>query len=360
MAGVSKARAEISARLVTGAAILAAVFTVGAAEQSWAQTPAPIVYKSSSPAASPTVRMESRSEGTPIAVAPNARIPTIETSSIWSEAFDLHPGAVKASFGPVPRSSVSRSEAPRALVSAAPAGGIAEPYAGPPYQVAGKWYVPAYEPNYDEVGIASWYGPTFHGKDSASGEVFDQMAMTAAHPTLPIPSLVRVTNLENNKTVVVRLNDRGPFVDDRIIDLSKAAGAALDLHGKGTAKVRVQYVGPAPAAANAAPGQPVVQKLTVRAAPLAPVAARPAPVPLPAEAKGFFLQAGSFADLGNANKLRDHLRQTAAVSIKGVTLNGSEFYRVMVGPWESRAAAEAAQSRLDVSGTKTFVMAALN
>jgi rare lipoprotein A len=360
MAGVSRARAEISARLVTGAAILAAVFTVGGTEQSWAQAPAPIFYKSSSPAASPTVRLEPRSEGTPIAVAPHARIPTFENSPNSGEAFDLRPGAVKASFGPAPASSVSRIEAPRELVSAVPAGGFAEPYAGPPYQVAGKWYVPAYEPNYDEVGIASWYGPTFHGKDSASGEVFDQMAVTAAHPTLPIPSLVRVTNLENNKTVVVRLNDRGPFVDDRIIDLSKAAGAALNLHGKGTAKVRVQYVGPAPVTANSAPVQPIVQKLAVRAQPLAPVATRSAPVALPVEAKGFFLQAGSFADLGNANKLRDQLRRTAAVSIKGVTINGSEFYRVMVGPWKSRAAADAAQTRLSATGTKAIVVAALD
>ena len=125
MAGVSRARVAISARLVTGAAILAAVFTVGGTEQSWAQAPAPIFYKSSSPAASPTVRLEPRSEGTPIAVAPHARIPTFENSPNSGEAFDLRPGAVKASFGPAPASSVSRIEAPRELVSAVPAGGFA-------------------------------------------------------------------------------------------------------------------------------------------------------------------------------------------------------------------------------------------
>jgi rare lipoprotein A len=124
----------------------------------------------------------------------------------------------------------------------------AEPYAGPPYQVEGKWYVPTHEPNYDEVGIASWYGPNFHGKASATGEMFDEMAMTAAHPTLPIPSLVRVTNLSNGKSVVVRLNDRGPFVDDRHLFES---GRRVCTAGHG--QVRVQYVGPAPAEANAAP-----------------------------------------------------------------------------------------------------------
>lgn len=359
MVGVSKARVGISARMVTGAAILAAVFTVGGADASWAQSPAPIVYKSSSAAATPNVRLENRAEGMSINIAPHARIPTFETSPNSADAIDLRPGATNANFGPVPMSSLARAETPRELASAAPAT-FAQPYAGPPYQVAGKWYVPAYEPNYDEVGIASWYGPTFHGKDSASGEVFDEMAMTAAHPTLPIPSLVRVTNLENGKQIVVRLNDRGPFVDDRIIDLSKAAGAALDLHGKGTAKVRVQYVGPAPAEANAAPVQPVVQKMVVRAEPIAAV--QPAAVvrPAPAAAKGFFLQAGSFADLGNANALRDQLRSAGSVSIAAAQVNGTEFYRVMVGPWASREDAELAQSRLAAAGTRALVVAKLD
>ncbi len=357
MVGVGKPRVGISARLVTGAAILAAVFTVGGVETSWAQTRAPIVYKSSAQASTPTVRLENRAEGMPIAVAPHAPIPTFENSPNPADAFDLRAGTVKASFGPAPMSSVSRVEASRELASATT---FAQPYAGPPYQVAGKWYVPTYEPNYDEVGIASWYGPTFHGKDSASGEVFDEMAMTAAHPTLPIPSLVRVTNLENGKTVVVRLNDRGPFVDDRLIDLSKAAGAALDLHGKGTAKVRVQYVGPAPAEANATPLQPVSQKLAVRAEPIAAVIAPPAPIVGAAEARGFFLQAGSFADLGNANALRNELRSAGAVSIAAVQVNGTEFYRVMVGPWASRDQAEQAQARLSAVGTKALVVAKLD
>lgn len=356
MVAIGKARVGISAKMVTGAALIAAVLTVSGAETSYAQTAAPIVYKVSAVSA-PAVRLENRAaEGVSLNIAPHAPIPTFENSP-------------NNSFGPAPLSSVSREEAPRGLVTAAPAA-FAKPFAGPPYQVAGKWYVPAYEPNYDEVGIASWYGPTFHGKDSATGETFDEMAMTAAHPTLPIPSLVRVTNLENGKTVVVRLNDRGPFVDDRIIDLSKAAGAALDLHGKGTAKVRVQYVGPAPAEANAAPVQQATQQLAVRSQELAPVAIQPTPVAYvapaprqletarPVDAKnGFFLQAGSFADLGNANLLRDQLRANGPVSITSVQVNGSEFYRVMVGPWATRAEADQAQARLVAAGTKALVVA---
>lgn len=117
---------------------------------------------------------------------------------------------------------------------------------GKPYQVAGRWYKPEYNPNYDKTGAASWYGPNFHGRQTANGEVFDQFAITAAHPTLPLPSYVRVTNLENNRSMVVRVNDRGPFVSDREIDLSRRAAELLGYQGKGVARVRVKYVGPAP------------------------------------------------------------------------------------------------------------------
>ncbi len=360
---VGKARAGLSVRMVTGAAILAAVFIIGGADASYAQTAAPIVYKSSSPSHAPTVRLENRADSTfiSVTVAPAAPVPTFDS-------FEQR-GVQVASYGPSLPIASTRLDAPKSLMSASVAEkppSFAQPYAGPPYQVAGKWYVPAYEPNYNEVGIASWYGPTFHGKDSASGEVFDEMAMTAAHPTLPIPSLVRVTNLENGKSVVVRLNDRGPFVDDRIIDLSRAAGAALDMHAKGTAKVRVQYVGPAPAEANAAPSQPVKTQIVATqpsftVQPLAPVAASvPAPVVRPTTQTGFFLQAGSFADLSNASALRDRLRQIGPVSISSATVNGTEFYRVMVGPWASRAEAEHAEDRLAEAGDKAIVVAKLN
>lgn len=117
---------------------------------------------------------------------------------------------------------------------------------GKPYQVAGIWYVPREQPNYDETGIASWYGQAFHMKATANGETFDMNAVSAAHTTLPIPSMVEVTNLDNGRRLMVRVNDRGPFVDDRIIDLSREAARQLGYDRAGLARVRVRYVGPAP------------------------------------------------------------------------------------------------------------------
>lgn len=111
---------------------------------------------------------------------------------------------------------------------------------GKPYEIAGKMYYPEFDQNYDRVGTASWYGPGFHGKYTANGELFDQEDLTAAHPTLPMPSLVRVTNLQTGKSAIIRVNDRGPFKDNRIIDLSKASAKRLGIHG--LAKVRVQFL----------------------------------------------------------------------------------------------------------------------
>jgi rare lipoprotein A len=119
-------------------------------------------------------------------------------------------------------------------------------HVGKPYQVAGRWFTPKEQPNYDKTGAASWYGEAFHRRRTSNGEYFDMNQMTAAHPTLPLPSYARVTNVENGKVVVVRINDRGPFVGTRIIDLSKRSADALGFRGKGKAKVRVQWIGNAP------------------------------------------------------------------------------------------------------------------
>ena len=115
-----------------------------------------------------------------------------------------------------------------------------------PYQIRGRWYYPAEDADYEEVGMASWYGPGFDGRPTATGERFDQNALTAAHKTLPLPGLVEVTNLDNGRTVVLRVNDRGPFVDERIIDLSRGAAEELGLLQRGVGRVRVRYLGPAP------------------------------------------------------------------------------------------------------------------
>jgi rare lipoprotein A len=121
---------------------------------------------------------------------------------------------------------------------------------GQPYEVKGVWYTPREQPNYDEIGMASWYGEAFHNHYTADGEVFDMTLPSAAHTTLPLPSLVEVTNLANGKTLIVRVNDRGPFVDGRIIDLSKEAAAELGFVTAGVTRVRVRYVGRAPDAAG--------------------------------------------------------------------------------------------------------------
>jgi rare lipoprotein A len=117
---------------------------------------------------------------------------------------------------------------------------------GVPYQVGGRTYVPEENPRYRAEGMASWYGDDFHGRLTANGEVYDMHGISAAHPTLPMPSYVRVTNLGNGRSLVVRVNDRGPYHSDRVIDLSVKAARLLDFHGDGLARVRVEYVSPAP------------------------------------------------------------------------------------------------------------------
>lgn len=116
---------------------------------------------------------------------------------------------------------------------------------GQPYRVAGKTYIPRDNPDYEATGLASWYGEAFHGRQTANGEIYDIAGLTAAHPTMPLPSYARVTNLTNGRSLVVRVNDRGPFHRNRVIDVSKAAADMLGFRAAGTAKVHVEYVGPA-------------------------------------------------------------------------------------------------------------------
>jgi rare lipoprotein A len=117
---------------------------------------------------------------------------------------------------------------------------------GHPYTIAGRTYYPRENSSYSAVGMASWYGDAFHGRRTANGEVYDMRAITAAHPTMPLPSYARVTNLANGYSVIVRVNDRGPYHGGRVMDVSSRAADVLDFKGEGTAKVKVEYVGPAP------------------------------------------------------------------------------------------------------------------
>lgn len=121
---------------------------------------------------------------------------------------------------------------------------------GKPYRVRGKWYTPKEEPGYDKAGIASWYGPNFHGRLTANGEVYDQFHLSGAHPTFPLPSYARVTNKKNGNSVIVRINDRGPYSPGRIVDVSSKAAELLEMKNDGIAAVRVEYVGRAPMDGN--------------------------------------------------------------------------------------------------------------
>jgi len=162
---------------------------------------------------------------------------------------------------------------------------------GQPYLVAGRMYVPEENSRYRAEGTASWYGEDFHGRLTANGEVFDMESIAAAHPTLPLPSYVRVTNLANRRSIIVRVNDRGPYHGNRVIDVSMRAAQALDFHRRGTTRVRVEYVGPAPMEgsddrrlmATLREGMPAPSPSLVRVASNQPFIPRADAPPLPAE-----------------------------------------------------------------------------
>ena len=216
---------------------------------------------------------------------------------------------------------------------------------GEPYQVAGIWYVPKEQPNYDETGMASWYGDAFNLQPTANGEIFDMSAISAAHPTLPLPSMVEVTNLDNGKTLQVRVNDRGPFVGGRVIDLSHAAAQQLGYDRQGLARVRVRYVGPASlenntpdlrVASNGVGNDlpelsgPIATSLpvAVASATLPPVSAQTASL---ATSSGYRVQAGAFSDRDNARRVASNLSQAGEAIIEPIDRNGITLYRVTLG-----------------------------
>jgi len=210
------------------------------------------------------------------------------------------------------------SERPQAVAVPGPVG--EEQKIGRPYQVAGIWYYPREDANYDETGTASWYGPNFHGKPTANGESFDMNAVSAAHPTLPLPSRVRVTNLENGRALIVRVNDRGPFARGRIIDLSRRAAQLLGFARNGTARVRVQLVRDDGSIASRS--DPAPRQLAQGEQPLGPL----------------YVQVGSFTDPSNAQEVRRRLRGLDA-AIEQARAFGETVYRVRIGPFadEGRA-----------------------
>lgn len=260
---------------------------------------------------------------------------------------------------------------------------------GQPYQINGTWYYPKEDYAYDETGIASWYGADFHGKYTANGEIYNKNELTAAHPTLPMPSLARVTNLENGRSIVVRVNDRGPFSKSRLIDVTQRVAQLLGFEKQGTAKVRVQVLADeskAIADAMRRYGSTSVAMASEPSdAPVTEVSPLPPPInrsvqtaelqPLPtsksesrevirtikpvAEVRQLplegstqiFVQAGAFTQSANAERLKLKLSSVGTTSISEFVKDGATFYRVRVGPVSSVAQADQLLQRVLKSGS---------
>ena len=251
-----------------------------------------------------------------------------------------------------------------------------EPYhrfANRPYTVFGRTYAPVVndEPM-KERGLASWYGRKFHGQKTSTGEVYDMFAMTAAHKTLPIPSFARVTNLKSGQSVVVRVNDRGPFHEGRVIDLSYAAAMKLGIAGPGSGPVEVERVfardagtvvasappRPSPAtppatAPASSPPPPATGTVVTPLRPEAP-APRPAeietPIVAPAAAGGFILQLGAFSSVDNAESFRAHVSRELPWLLEPIQLaSAGGLHRVRLGPYKTREEAQAIADKIRAS-----------
>jgi len=219
---------------------------------------------------------------------------------------------------------------------------------GAPYQAGGVWYVPAEQPAYDEVGLASWYGDDFNGKPTANGEIFDMNGISGAHATLPMPSIVEVTNLENGKSIQVRLNDRGPFHPGRIIDLSRGAAQQLGYYNKGTAQVRVRYIKAAPLDGVDAPVSSYAANPIRGALSGSPLSTRNEY--LASNPSGFAVQAGAFSDRGNAERVAALLASAGRTNIQPLDHGGARLYRVTVGSWVNAQDAGAAREKVAALG----------
>jgi len=222
------------------------------------------------------------------------------------------------------------------------------------YEVLGERYsVMRNNQGYKETGIASWYGPGFHGKRASAGETYDQNAMTAAHKTLRIPCYVEVTNLENGRKAVLRVNDRGPFHENRIIDLSKAAADKLGVLGKGTAMVEVRHID------GDMPSESLDNTLQAMAQPVTPPTIEPKPAPsmmfsdaartAPEWGRNVYVQIGAFTSRPNAEQLRSKL-ELSNIRAVNVVQKDDGLFRVRIGPLASVDEADALATKLDAAG----------
>lgn len=235
---------------------------------------------------------------------------------------------------------------------AAPSGEGGRYKVGAPYQVAGVWYVPKEQPDYDERGVASWYGDDFHMKKTANGETFDMNAISAAHTTLPLPSIVEVTNLDNGRKIQVRVNDRGPFVGGRLIDLSHAAARELGYDRRGLANVRVRYVGPAPLGGNDV--RYAATTSTPAAPPTQPAYVAPAALPPPQAAPAQAVQPNPFWSGAQTGALQPGTLQASAAAPAASSPGASGIYRVQAGAFSDQANAQRAVSQLGQAGLATI------
>jgi len=241
-----------------------------------------------------------------------------------------------------------------------------------PYTVMGQTYTPMTRlAPYKQRGIASWYGRRYHDQKTSSGEIYDMYGMSAAHTTLPIPSYARVTNLANKKSVVVRINDRGPFHSDRLIDLSYTAAYKLGVLGGGSALVEVETIipdGTTPSSANIAAAPAVIETPVVSPPPPEPVVTNalaknetPAPTPVVAvtsDAKGVFLQLAAFGSQDNADNYLARLRAQVEWLAPSLHVYAKDnLFRVHAGPYASQAEARAAAEKLNQTlGIKAVVL----
>jgi rare lipoprotein A len=241
---------------------------------------------------------------------------------------------------------VKNEGVPDAVPRAEPRSRLGNP---PFYEVFGKrYYVLSSSVGYVERGVASWYGPGFHQVRTSIGETYDMYGMTAAHKTLPLPAYVRVTNLQNGRSVVVRVNDRGPFVGNRIIDLSYSAAARLDMLKNGTALVEVRAVEPEPSTLAAAPpassqapaatppqaSPTTIVTLPAEASQPAPVTANNNQVTSPGVGAPLYIQAGAFSNPDNAQRLQEKLAGGGygKIFVREDQIGGRHLYRVRIGP----------------------------
>ncbi|MCB1580740.1 MAG: septal ring lytic transglycosylase RlpA family protein [Rhodospirillales bacterium] len=263
---------------------------------------------------------------------------------------------------------------------------------GSSYKVAGQWYKPRETYSFEQTGVASWYGPNFHGKKTANGETFDMYEITAAHKTLQMPSLIRVTNLENGRSIIARVNDRGPFSKNRILDVSKRGAELLGFKNQGTARVKIQVLAKESrhAAAIAKQGrstrgmevamnernyQPASHRLTTvpssrqptrqpdvethTVAALQPVEA----IPLnnahasaairhatQQQAQSIYVQAASFGDPVKAKSVADTLKDFGDAHVQRAVVNGRNYFRVRIGPLQNEPQANQVVARLASAG----------